>query len=150
MSPVWATVCRATDQESGECGNARTNRPIALGADFALRHCPCSAGFRNLASTVREREICSGAAPSRGHTQKKGRLTIQCDELWSFVNNKGNKQWVWLALDAITREKQLVFISVQEMRHQFRVCGTLYLQFIVNVQLLIPTFRLRFCNGSTK
>jgi len=24
--------------------------------------------------------------------------------LWSFVDNKGNKQWVWLALDADTRE----------------------------------------------
>lgn len=36
--------------------------------------------------------------------QKKGRLTIQCDELWSFVDKKGNKQWVWLALDADTRE----------------------------------------------
>jgi IS1 family transposase len=31
-------------------------------------------------------------------------LTVQCDELWSFVDNKGNKQWVWLALDADTRE----------------------------------------------
>lgn len=36
--------------------------------------------------------------------KKKGRLTIQCDELWSFVDNLGNKQWVWLALDANTRE----------------------------------------------
>ena len=26
------------------------------------------------------------------------------DELWSFVDNKGNKQWVWLAIDAQTRE----------------------------------------------
>jgi insertion element IS1 protein InsB len=26
------------------------------------------------------------------------------DELWSFVDNKGNKQWVWLAIDADTRE----------------------------------------------
>ena len=25
------------------------------------------------------------------------RLTIQMDELWSFVDEKGNKQWVWLA-----------------------------------------------------
>jgi IS1 family transposase len=25
------------------------------------------------------------------------------DELWSFVDCKGNKQWVWLALDAETR-----------------------------------------------
>ena len=32
--------------------------------------------------------------------KKKGRLTMQCDELWSFVDNLGNKQWVWLALDA--------------------------------------------------
>ncbi len=29
---------------------------------------------------------------------------MQCDELWSFVDNKGNKQWIWLALDAESRE----------------------------------------------
>lgn len=29
---------------------------------------------------------------------------MQCDELWSFVNHKGNKEWVWLALDTETRE----------------------------------------------
>lgn len=29
---------------------------------------------------------------------------MQCDELWPFVDHKGNKQWVWLALDAETRE----------------------------------------------
>ena len=29
---------------------------------------------------------------------------MQCDELWSFVDSKGNKQWVWLALDVSTRE----------------------------------------------
>ena len=37
--------------------------------------------------------------PSQGE-----RLTVQMDELWSFVDNKGNQQWVWLALDAETRE----------------------------------------------
>ncbi len=26
------------------------------------------------------------------------------DELWSFVDHKGNKQWVWLAMDVATRE----------------------------------------------
>jgi hypothetical protein len=32
-------------------------------------------------------------------------LTVQLDELWSFVDDKGNEQWwVWLALDAETRE----------------------------------------------
>lgn len=29
---------------------------------------------------------------------------MQCDELWSLVDSKGNKQWVWLALDVQTRE----------------------------------------------
>jgi IS1 family transposase len=31
-------------------------------------------------------------------------LTIQLDELWSFVGSKDNKQWVWLAKDADSRE----------------------------------------------
>ena len=34
----------------------------------------------------------------------KGKLTVQMDELWSFVDNKGHKQWVWLAIDADSRE----------------------------------------------
>ena len=32
----------------------------------------------------------------------KGRLTVQMDELWSFVDDKGNEQSVWLALDVAT------------------------------------------------
>ncbi|MEO1180720.1 MAG: IS1 family transposase, partial [Cyanobacteria bacterium J06636_28] len=31
-------------------------------------------------------------------------LTVQMDELWSFVDDKGNDLWVWLALDDETRE----------------------------------------------
>lgn len=34
----------------------------------------------------------------------KSKLKVQMDELWSFVDSKGNKQWVWLALDCHTRE----------------------------------------------
>ncbi len=37
-------------------------------------------------------------------TKPKKRLTVQMDELWSFVDDKGNEQWVWLAIDAQTRE----------------------------------------------
>ena len=43
--------------------------------------------------------------------KKPGRLTIQCDELWSYVGNKGNKQWIWLALDLKTREIVGVYIG---------------------------------------
>jgi len=37
-------------------------------------------------------------------SKKKCQLTIQCDEMWSFVGNKDNKQWIWLAIDASTKE----------------------------------------------
>jgi len=36
--------------------------------------------------------------------KKKGRLTIECDEMWSFVGRKNNKQWIWLAIDHDSRE----------------------------------------------
>ena len=31
--------------------------------------------------------------------------------MWSFVNDKGNKQWIWLALDVATREIIGVYIG---------------------------------------
>ncbi|GBC59471.1 hypothetical protein DENIS_0410 [Desulfonema ishimotonii] len=36
--------------------------------------------------------------------KRKGRLTIECDEMWSFVENKDNKMWIWLAKDIDTKE----------------------------------------------
>lgn len=35
--------------------------------------------------------------------KKKGKIVIQCDEMWSFVLNKGQKQWIWLAIDVETK-----------------------------------------------
>jgi IS1 family transposase len=29
---------------------------------------------------------------------------VEADEMWSFVNNKENKQWIWIALDVNTRQ----------------------------------------------
>ena len=44
-------------------------------------------------------------------SKKKGKLTIQCDEIWSFVGKKDNKQWIWLAIDASTKEIVGVYIG---------------------------------------
>lgn len=41
----------------------------------------------------------------------RGKLTIECDEAWSFVSDKDNKQWIWLALDKETREIVGVYIG---------------------------------------
>ena len=67
-----------------------------------------------MAANLRQSEICLYTSKCAGHAQKKGKLTIQCDELWSFVDNKGNKQWVWLALDADTREIVGVYIGARD------------------------------------
>ena len=41
----------------------------------------------------------------------KGRLTIECDEEWSYVGNKKYKMWTWLAIDKETRECVGCFIG---------------------------------------
>jgi len=33
-----------------------------------------------------------------------GKLTIECDELWSFVNTKKNEIYIWLAIDCSSRK----------------------------------------------
>jgi insertion element IS1 protein InsB len=44
-------------------------------------------------------------------SKKKVKLTIQCDEMWSFVGNKDNKQWKELAIDVSTKEIVGVYIG---------------------------------------
>lgn len=112
-----------------------------------------------MAANLREREICEGAPPSAGDTQKKGRLTIQCDELWSFVDNKGNKQWVWLALDANTREIVGVYIGArdeaaahklwQSLPPVYRQCAIAYTDFWAAYAAVLPFKRHRAVGKET-
>lgn len=66
-------------------------------------HRPRREGIRAMATNLCESEIGGGATSSPCERSKKGKLTIKCDQLWSFVDRKDNKQWMWLALDANTR-----------------------------------------------
>jgi insertion element IS1 protein InsB len=55
---------------------------------------------------------CFAACPDTLHVQLPKRptdvvlrrLEAEADEMWSFVKRKANKQWVWIAMDAITRQ----------------------------------------------
>ena len=38
------------------------------------------------------------------------------DEMWSFVDDKNNKQWVWLAIDAETREIGGYYIGDRQLQ----------------------------------
>ncbi|WNN90265.1 IS1 family transposase [Gloeocapsopsis dulcis] len=92
-------------------------------------------------------------------TPKKGVLTIQCDELWSFVDHKGNKQWVWLALDADTREIVGVYIGTRDetaarqlwnsLSPVYRQCAVAYTDFWAAYAAVLPNKRHRAVGKET-
>jgi insertion element IS1 protein InsB len=53
--------------------------------------------FRYHSGLLRCRYVCLNTPVIR-------QLDTEADELWSFVGKKANKQWVWIALDAITHQ----------------------------------------------
>lgn len=81
------------------------------------------------------------------------RLRVQMDELWSFVNDKGNQQWVWLAMDVVTREIVGCYIgdrsgkSAQALWDSlpavYRQCAVCYSDFWVSYPLALPSKRHR-------
>ncbi len=76
---------------------------------------------------------------------------MQCDELGSFVANKGNKQWVWLALDADTREMVGVYIGARDeaaavqlwalLPPVYRQCAVAYSDFWAAYGAVFPSKR---------
>lgn len=83
--------------------------------------------------------------------KSKHPLKIQMDELWSFVDHKGEKQWVWLALDAQTREIVGVHIGDrsaasaralwQSMPPVYRQCALIYSDFWSAYESVLPNKR---------
>jgi len=81
------------------------------------------------------------------------RLTIECDELWSFVKNSNNKQWVWLAIDRDTREIIGVHVGDrsrdgaealwQSLPPVYRQCAVSYTDFWASYETVLPSKRHR-------
>ena len=42
--------------------------------------------------------------PARPTAVVMSRLEAEADEMWSFVQKKAHKQWMWIAMDATTRQ----------------------------------------------
>ncbi|NEP85116.1 MAG: IS1 family transposase, partial [Okeania sp. SIO3B3] len=91
--------------------------------------------------------------------KKKGRLTLECDELWSFVGCKRNKQWIWVALDANTREVVALHIgdrsqtSAQHLWYAlppvYRQCALCYTDFWEAYKAIFPAQRHRAVGKET-
>ncbi len=83
----------------------------------------------------------------------KGKLTIECDELWSFVDSKNNQYWVWLAIDRKTREIVGCYIGDRSRESAkklwaslppvYRQCAVAYTDFWEAYTKVIPPQRHR-------
>lgn len=99
--------------------------------------------------------------PKKVNVKKKpkGRLTIECDELWSFVDNKGNKVWIWLAKDRNTGEIVGVYIGSRDkegakglwdsMPSVYRQCAVCYTDFWKAYSVVFPSKRHRAVGKET-
>lgn len=87
----------------------------------------------------------------RVSAKPKGKLSIECDEAWSFVDNKSNKQWIWLAIDKTTREIVGVYVGERSEKGAkglwnslppvYRQCAVCYTDFWSSYQKVLPDVR---------
>ena len=87
------------------------------------------------------------------HNKIKGRLTIQCDEMWSFVDNKSNKIWIWLAIDVDTKEIVGCHVGSRDQHGAeglwkslpplYRQCAVCYTDFWSAYEKILPSKRHR-------
>lgn len=79
--------------------------------------------------------------------------------MWSFVGSKNNKQWVWLAIDADSREIVGVFVGErsrqsakqlwQSLPAVYRQCAVCYTDFWQAYQQVLPSKRHRAVGKET-
>jgi insertion element IS1 protein InsB len=79
--------------------------------------------------------------------------------MWSFVGKKGNKQWIWLAIDVDTREIVGVYVgdrsekSARELWRSlpgiYRQCALAYTDFWNAYALVFPSKRYKAVGKET-
>ena len=79
--------------------------------------------------------------------------------MWSFVQNKGNKQWIWLALDVTTKEIVGVYVGARDQTGAqglwdslppvYRQCAVAYTDFWAAYAMILPTKRHRAVGKET-
>jgi len=89
----------------------------------------------------------------------KGRLVIECDEMWSFVLNKKNEVYIWLAIDRDTREIVGCFVGNRTRKSArklwnslpavYRQCAVAYTDFWQSYKTVIPQKRHRAVGKET-
>jgi IS1 family transposase len=79
--------------------------------------------------------------------------------MWSFVGFKGNKQWIWLAIDVLTKEIVGVYIAKRDetgarglwdsLPAVYRQCAVSYTDFWTAYRIVFPRKRHRAVGKDT-
>ena len=95
----------------------------------------------------------------RVSAKTKGPLTIECDEMWSFIGSKKNAVYIWLAIDRYTREIVGRFIGDRTRKSArqlwaslpgvYRQCAVAYTDFWQSYEKVIPSNRHRAVGKGT-
>ena len=85
--------------------------------------------------------------------KSKGKLVIECDEMWSFVFSKAIKVYIWLAIDRTTREIIGCYLGDRSRQSAkklwaslpgvYRQCAVTYTDFWEAYKTVIPSKRHR-------
>jgi insertion element IS1 protein InsB len=110
---VWTTIHTRGQEKNNRRRNTSNGRPFVARETTLSGYCQSRAGIGDLATGICECEIPAGREAGQC-TCKKGALVIECDELWSFVGDKQNQQWVWLALDRDSKDIVGCFIGSRD------------------------------------
>ena len=98
------------------------------------------------------RKICLSSKP-------RGKLIIECDEMWSFVDSKKNELYIWLAIDRNTREIVGCFVGDRTRKSArqlwaslpdiYQQCALAYTDFWQSYLTVIPRKRHRAVGKET-
>jgi insertion element IS1 protein InsB len=91
--------------------------------------------------------------------KSKGKLIIECDEMWSFVEGKRNEIYIWLAIDRDTREIVGCFVGDRTRKsarqlwaslpNVYQECAIAYTDFWQAYKTVIPHERHRAVGKET-
>ena len=78
-------------------------------------------------------------------------MTIECDEMWSFVKSKNDKQWIWPAPDLDSKEIVGIYVGSRDrigaeglwksLPPVYRQCAVSYTDFQAAYEAVFPTKR---------
>jgi IS1 family transposase len=96
---------------------------------------------------------CFEAWPAHLHVQPMaspraviiGGLAVEADELWSFVQQRANKQWIWIAMDRQTR--QIIAFHVGERSQNSAKQLWANLPAVYREQAMFYTDQYEVCKG---